>query len=391
MMNEALLQIVRNEPSWCLSTRSTRLAVTRVGGHVAPVTFFADSAAPIEPYYIAPWWDEGTDPELPSLLAVLRGDFFCAPFGNNEKPRDGKHYPPHGESANARWQLEEVRHGAAGARLRMSQEQTITGGRIEKTLLLVEGHQAVYSRHVLTGMEGPMPIGHHPNHYIPDDAGQAYLSFAPYTHAHTYVEPVERPEHRGYSILQPDTAIEDLRRCPRRDGTTTDLTRYPARRGYEDIVILAGCKGEPFGWSALALPSRGYVWFSLKDPRVLVSTLLWFSNGGRHVAPWSGRNHNCIGIEEITGFFHAGIHACAEKNFLSEMGIATHVMLKRDEALAVNFIQGVARINPDFKGVSAIEAKDEETIRIVDEQGQAVEAKVEWKFARDGETKDFRD
>jgi hypothetical protein len=143
------------------------------------------------------------------------------------------------------------------------------------------------------------------------------------------------------------------------------------------------------GWSAFAVPSLGYVWFSLKDPRVLVSTLLWMSNGGRHSPPWNGRNLNTIGIEEVTAFFHEGIVSSAKKNFINEMGIPTSLTLKPNEPLGVNFIQGVARIDPDFTSVLAIEPLDAHTIRILGERGKHVDAAVEHGFIRDGRLKDL--
>lgn len=392
-VNKSLLQIVYNEPSFCLGTASTRLCVTRTAGMMAPVTFFADSETPIQPYYIAPWWNEGCAPEIPTLLASLRGDFFCAPFGGNEAPHRGITYPPHGEAANSEWALERVDASAEGAALHLNQAQKLQPGLIRKSLAVLEGQSVVYSRHELTGMEGPMCIGHHPNLFIPEEAGQGYLSHAPHRYAHTYIHPTERPEAKGYSLLRPDTPIEDLTKVPTITGETADLTRYPARRGFEDIAIVCAAENLALGWTAFALPALGYVWFSLKDPRVLASSLMWMSNGGRHFPPWSGRNINTIGLEEITGFFHEGLEASAKKNFLSQMGIPTCVTLAPQRALAVNFIQGVVRIKPEFKGdfthVRSIEPLGEQAIRLTSAEGNTLETAVNLSFIRDGKLKDL--
>lgn len=383
-----LLQIEFGLPSFCFGTSSTQVCLTRATGMMGPVRFFADSAAPVQPYLIAPWWNEGVEPGTPAMIGALRGDFFCAPFGGNNEPFNGRTYPAHGESPNSPWTLERVEQTAAGAALHLVQQQTVQPGTIRKALAVREGENVIYSRNLLEGMQGPMCLGHHPNMYLPDSAGQAILSFAPRRHAHTYIHPTERPEERGYSFLRPDSPIEDLRACPTITGATTDLTRYPARRGFEDIVMLCAQPDLPFGWTAFAVPSLGYVWFSLKDPRVLPSTLLWMSNGGRHMPPWSSRNINCIGLEEIVGFFHEGLAASARPNFINQMGIPTVADLDPANPLSVNFIQGVARIPHDFTGVESVESVAG-GVELRDGDGHTVAVPVELGFLKSGTLADL--
>lgn len=387
--NESLLQVIYNAPSYRIATASTQACVTRVAGMLAPVTFFANSDRPVQPYHIAPWWKEGVGPEIPSLLGTLRGDFFCAPFGGNEEPVDGLSYPPHGESANRAWAIENVRQASRGVALAMTQAQTVRSGMIRKQIALVEGESVVYQRHDLIGMQGPIDLGHHPNLEVPEGTEPGYLSFAPHRLAHTWVEPTERPENKGYSLLKPNTPIDDLRACPTITGEPADLTRWPARRGFTDIIIICAKPDLDFGWSAFALPSLGYVWFSLKNPRSLVSTLLWFSNGGRYYAPWDGRHVNTIGMEDITGFFHAGLAASIRENFLEKQGIPTKIMLDPNRPTTITHIQGVARIGADFGPVKTIERAGEGRIRILGEGGSSVEVEVDWSFLEDGKLKDL--
>ena len=61
--------VAHSQPSFLLANDQVRLSVTEVGGHMAPVKFFADSKTPIEPYYISPWQDEPkTEPIMVLLL-----------------------------------------------------------------------------------------------------------------------------------------------------------------------------------------------------------------------------------------------------------------------------------------------------------------------------------
>ena len=382
--NDAALRTVRNEPSFCFGTKQTLVAVTRRGGMMGPVTFFADGGAPVEPYYVAPWADGGAPAGTIPLLAALRGDFFCAPFGNNSEPHEGVLHPLHGENGAGDWTCDGVTERAECAALRMHYDFKGIAGRLRKELAVRAGESVVYSRHTLEGMQGAMPMGHHATLYVPEAGGAGHVSFSPFDGAWTYLEPVETAETGGKSCLKPGVRIDDLRACPLTEGGTTDLTRYPARRGYEDIVLVHSREDLRFAWSALAVPKLGYVWFALKDPRVLVSTMMWMSNGGITSSPWNGRNFNTIGIEDITGHFDQGIVPSLKKNFLSEQGVRTSVTLSASEATRINYIQGVVRVEPDFKGVFAIDAIDEERVRVTDEEGRSVETKVAWGFLESG-------
>ena len=73
----------------------------------------------------------------------------------------------------------------------------------------------------------------------------------------------------------------------------------------------------PLAWTAVAFPRERFVWFALKDPKVLGGTVLWMSNRGRHYPPWSSRHLNVMGLEEVTANFHLGLaaSAAAESNF----------------------------------------------------------------------------
>lgn len=91
------------QPSFPLANDQVQLTVTEIGGHMAPVKFFADSKSPVEPYYISPWQDEPKT-EMPApVLNSLRGDFFCMPFGGNADAVNGEKHPPHGEIAGSKW------------------------------------------------------------------------------------------------------------------------------------------------------------------------------------------------------------------------------------------------------------------------------------------------
>jgi len=88
MMSAAAAQVgvksetAASQPCWVIENGTVRLAITKTGAQMAPVTFGLDSDRTIEPYYISPWQGEGLKLD-PPVLVPLRGDFFCLPFGSN--------------------------------------------------------------------------------------------------------------------------------------------------------------------------------------------------------------------------------------------------------------------------------------------------------------------
>jgi hypothetical protein len=177
--------------------------------------------------------------------------------------------------------------------------------------------------------------------------------------------------------------ITDLRAVPAIDGSTTDLSRYPARRGFEDFAILCTNSTVTLGWSAVTYPEQRFVWFALRNPQQLASTLLWFSNGGRHFAPWNGRHVNVLGVEDITGFFHVGLAASCRPNGLSERGIRTCLAPDAEGRLSIPYVQGVARVPAGFDRVATIEPRPAGgNVVLHAESGIAVEVPCHVDFLR---------
>jgi hypothetical protein len=171
MRNSVSRKTVFNQPSWRVASSTVEAYVTETGGQLAPVTFDRKGRK-IQPYHIAPWWNEHVDKSVPTIVRVLRGDFFCMPFGGNSQAFRGERFPVHGETANARWTLESLNQLDGFSRLHLSLRTKIRKGRVDKYITLVDGHNAVYCTHVISGMSGPMNLGHHANVRFPDEPGR---------------------------------------------------------------------------------------------------------------------------------------------------------------------------------------------------------------------------
>jgi hypothetical protein len=376
-MSAPTLHIVHGQASWSFRSSHVHANLTRLGGHLGPVSFRLAHRL-VSPFAIAPWSEEKLAPETPALLRALRGDFFCAPFGGNGTAWRGENHPPHGESANATWRLKAFERAADRLTLQASLRTSVRPGSVDKFITLIEGHAAVYQRHVLHG-RGPMSVGHHALVKFPDAPGSGIVSTSRFVHAQVLPDLFERPENRGYQALKPGAVIRSLDRVPTLTGELTDVTRFPARRGYDDLVMVTADPKLSFAWNAVTFPRERYVYFALRDPRLLRHTILWISNGGRHYAPWNGRHTSVMGIEDTTSYFHHGLAESAKPNPLSRRGIPTTVTLSARSPLAINYIVGVAAIPAGFDRVRLIQAM-KGGIELVADSGKRTAAPLDLEF-----------
>jgi hypothetical protein len=348
-------RIVCGQPSWRLASGQVEAFVTEMGGHLGPVTFDRKGRK-LKPYSVAPWAEEQTDPGLPPILKALRGDFFCLPFGGNATPFGREKHPVHGETANARWQFRSLETMAGRTCLHLSLTTKARPGRVDKRIWLLEGQDAIYSQHVVAEMAGPMNLGHHAMLKFPDAPGSGLVSSSRFVYGQVFPGAFEVPEQRGYSWLKAGAEFKSLEKVPTITGETADLTRFPARRGFEDLVMMVSDADAPFAWTAVTFPKERYVWFALKDPQVLRETVFWISNGGRHYPPWNSRHVNVMGLEEVTSCFHMGLAESARRNPISRKGFPTGLKLDSRKSLVVNYIMGVAKIPSGFDRATSIHA-----------------------------------
>lgn len=380
-MSAPKLQTVHGQPSWSFHSSHVHAHLTRLGGHLGPVTFRLGHRI-VSPLSVAPWAEEKLAADTPDLLRALRGDFFCAPFGGNATAWRGEKHPGHGETANAKWHLDAFERTGERLTVHASLPLSIRRGRVDKFISLIEGHTAVYDRHVISGARGPMGVGHHAMIKFPDEPGSGIVSTSRFVQGQVFPGAFESPEARGYQSLSPGATFTRLDRVPQSAGGFADLTRFPARRGFEDLVMLTADPKLKLAWNAVTFPKQRFVWFALRDPRVLTQTVLWLSNGGRHYAPWNGRHVNVIGIEDVTAYFHCGLAESARPNPVSRRGIPTTLPLHPKKPTTVNYIFGVAEIPAGFDRVQAIYPA-EGGIELVAASGKRAAAAVALDFLRE--------
>lgn len=372
------------QPSWVISNDQVELAITQLGGHMAPVTFFHRSRTPIRPYYVSPWQGEGLKIDDP-VLVPLRGDFFCMPFGANAEPCCGERHVCHGEPATRRWTCRGLRAEGGVTTLALTMRTKVRPGKVTKRLMLVDGQSIIYCQHVLEGYSGTMPLGHHATLAVPERPGALRVAVSPMRLKMTSPDVVGDPAGRQYQSLAVGKRFADLRRVPLlwKDPAYGDCSSFPMRTGFTDLLGMYNRVGRDPAWTTAVNGDGGYLWFALKDPRVLPATLFWIANRGRHNIPWNGRNR-CLGLEDVCGFFAHGLAASCRPNFLSRAGIRTAVSLSPTRSTVVNYIQGVARVPRGFDRVgSATFAPGKVTFTSI--TGKNASVAVRHQFLRTGE------
>jgi hypothetical protein len=343
-----MIQSEFGEPSYILENARLRISVTVQGGHLRAC--FPHRGRDVSPFFVAPWWNEAPLASSAQVIQVLRGDFFCLPFGGNPDPYAGVKYPVHGATANGCWEPDPEAGGEEGLALSLP----AYGGRIRKRVALEPEAAVLYCEHLISGITGRMPAGHHAIVQFPDSPASGIVDFSEPAAGFTPPASPEDPASGGYSLLAPGMEIRDRTRAPTVHGDTLDLTRYPLAYGYEDVVQFLSDASRELCFSSVSFPAEGYLFFQLKDPRTLSSTLLWRSNGGRHYAPWNGRLRGVLGLEEVTSYFAYGIKASAEPNPFSEKGFRTCLELEASRPAAVRLIMGLVPVPAGFSGVRDI-------------------------------------
>ena len=385
--DENELRTFHAQPSFVVATKEVEVAITKLGGHMAPVTFFRDSAKPVKPYHISPWQDEAPTTMPAPVLVTLRGDFFCLPFGGNSDEVAGERHPPHGEIVGDAWHLVGTKKTGDVTTLTLGTETKVRKGRVTKELSLVDGQNVIYSRNLIEGFAGRVPLGHHATLAMPEKEGAVRIATSAFRFGMTCPSLFSDPKQREYQALLTGAKWTDLAKVPVawKDAPDADLTRLPARYGYADLIQIAN---EPWekahgpAWTTATFADAGYVWFSLKDPAVLNSTVFWMENHGRHGHPWNGRN-NCLGLEDVTAFFADGLAASTKENLLTKEGVETAVTLSADKPTAVNYIQGVVKIPDGFDNVKTLEFSPGE-VTFISTAGRRVTAPVRHEFLKSG-------
>jgi len=380
-------ETVRSQPAWILQNGSVRLAITHVGAQMAPVEFYRNSAKPILPYYVSPWQDEGLK-LAPPVLTSLRGDFFCLPFGGNAGPYKGMNFVPHGEPAGSDWTFISAKKQGKVSSLALSLKTGSPAGKVTKHVYLVDGQNVVYSQERLDGDSLRTSLGHHSILAVPQKEGGLKVTTSDFQFGLTSPFVFSNPENGEYQSFEVGKRFSNLAKVPLawKGSKPTDASAFPARKGFADLLAVFSERAAklPHGlaWTTATNDDAGYLWFSLRNPNVLPTTVMWIENHGRHGSPWNGRN-SCLGLEDVCSYLNEGMPISAQKNDLNAKGIPTSLQLNPNRPTMVNYVAGAVKIPKGFVKVRTVEfGKNKATF--VSITGKRVTVPVQWEFVQSG-------
>ena len=358
-------------PTYTIGNGDVQVYSSVQGGHTTAA--FNVGGKMVNPFFIAPWWNEAPIEGLESTMQVMRGDYFCFPFGINADPVKGVKHPLHGKTANDCWDFDESRTDGPAKTLTIRMGMDPEDGHVRKILKIVQGQPVIYINHRIEGYSGVGSVGTHPCIQCPDRQGAAFVDMTEPLAGFTPPTALDIPANRGYYLLKLDGSIPDRSKAPTVFGDTADLTRYPLAKGYEDAAFFMSDASKEFTFLSVSIPEAGYLYFQLKDPKVLKSTLYWMPNGGRHYAPLNGRVVGVIGVDEVTGYFFYGIKPSIDRNPLQEKGFSTTLDFSPQKPTDVRTIMGMAPIGKDFKGVKDIVRKGPSLVTVLGKGGERID------------------
>ena len=359
--------------TWSIENKNVKTGVTEIGGFLDPVTFKFGNVE-FSPLNKAPWIDDkNLENSIPPMLKLLRNDFFCAPFGDSDILSEENR--AHGSTANDKWRAINI----TPKKIELQLCANIMEADVRKIISIEDEHSVIYEEHIFKGGGGKIPIGHH---LMLKADSPLKLSFSNFILGATPPSPIETAPELGQSFLQYPQKFSSLNNVKLSNGNTMDLSEYPKMEKHEDLLMMISDDSLPFAWSAAVNSKSRWVFFALKSPNILRSTVLWFSNGGRFYPPFSGRHKNVIGIEEVTGFFHLGHKASVNNNFLNQSGFPTSISLTPNKDFHVRYLFGLVPFSKDFGRVKRIE-KYSDGINIIDENENKLHTKVDINFIED--------
>ena len=355
--------------SYVLHSKLVDLYIRKTGGQlIADFQIGQRKNERANPFYVAPWWNERHE-GLSNNDELLRGDWFAFPFGVSTTI-DGIKYPVHGYSVENDYRLTGTTSENGKHCMTMETELKEDKAWLRKEYTLKDDEPVIYLSDTVCGAMGRYPVGYHPTMKVPETLGSAILDTSPYLECWTSTVHIESPAAGGYSSLLPAYKIEDPHRVPTVYGGVVNLRKQPFIKGFDDIHMYISDPSCPFSFTSLTIPSEGYLYFNLKNPRSLGSLMVWTSYGGRHYPPWNGRVNGCIGLEQITGYFYYGRASLYESNHLSDKGFKMYEEFDGGNR-EYRLIHGLVPIDKDFTGVMDIVKEDEKHIRIIGRNGKS--------------------
>lgn len=325
--------------SRALSWRHGVVSVDALGAMLGPTAFVLPDGRQVSPFHIAPWFDDEAVQADGGLLAGLRGEWPCVPFGypfpSDEYP---PHWPgaieaaaslsdPHGYSSGAQWSFGPEHADRIVLHIDYPQDHAVR--RLSRTIR-PDPDAAALDMELTIKMRRAScePVALHGCFALPRIVGQACIEPGEFATGRTHPATVE-PEA---PLFAQDKEFSKLSAVPSRGGGLVDAAKLPFQENGEDLLQLDGMKGPV----SLRNDSIGYRMTFDWDRSLLPSLLLWYSNRGRSAEPWNNR-HLCIGLEPTCSPFGMSPDMARAPNPINVSGTPTCLPLSPDAPLTIAY------------------------------------------------------
>jgi hypothetical protein len=295
--------------------------VERRGAMLAPVLFVLPDGRQVAPFQVAPWFSEPEARALTGLMARLRGDWPCIPFGFDLDRHPFQDWPGsraadainegHGFGANHDWTFAEDRPDALSLFIDYPQSHPIA--RLERRIIPDPDRPALDVELIVhPRRDCELPIGVHPTFRLPSAAGAFEIALDSKTPVATFPGEVD-----ASSIFLPGQFAE-VSSVPLKRGGALDIRRIPFAENTEELVQILDAGGALLLRNHQESYAVRLSWGASDFP----SALLWFSNRGRTFEPWRGR-HLALGVEPVCSAFDLGAAVSQGANPLRARGVRT--------------------------------------------------------------------
>ncbi len=364
--------------SYILESDVTSAMVTKTGAHVMADFKLGDKI--VNPFFIAPWWNEDCSALTGTCDYPLRGIFFGLPFGMTKSDK-GIMRPCHGFVPARDWNFWEETADEVEKRLMLSTYVPEENATVKQSITVRDGETVLYIANTVKGVTGAYSVGYHPTLQLPEGIGSAMVDMSEYKLCLTSPTHIDSPEKGGYCSLPVDYQIVDETDVPTVYGQHVNLKKQPFIKGFDDIYMYVFDQTHEFDYAAVSVTSGGYLYYQLKNPKQLSNSMIWTSYCGRHYGQWKGRVNGCIEIGAATNYFFYGMAGEKEDNPLTELGYQMFHEFDGSERV-YKLICGVVKIPEDYQGVVSIEKKDESTILIKGRDGSVIETPCHVDFLK---------
>lgn len=312
-----------------LGWRFGALTVQRYGAMVGPLTFVLPNGRLVSPLFLAPWVADDPANIHPGVIAHLRGEWPCVPFGVKPTTKGfttrwaetidavSDSGVLHGYGSNAEWQFTQASESMLELRCTYPESDDVIS--LTRRIRIVPDAAAVeFSLHVRVRRPTRIPIGLHFTFGAPSPT---VIRPGKFTAGWTYPGPTGAAQAFAH-----DRIFSNLERVPAAVGTAKlNAERFPFELPNEDLMQLNGIDGT----CELEFPSEGYRVQLSWNRGHFPSLLLWLSNRAYVDTPLSGRTV-ALGVEPICSAFGMGKAVSAAGNPISLSGVDTVIAIDPD-------------------------------------------------------------